>query len=56
MYFSAEMSHGQMVQDIKMYLFELGKILPVGFYGTAGGIIFTPEELTSEIKNFAEGK
>lgn len=51
-YFCAELSHGQMIEDVKMNLFDLKQIVPVGFYGRAGGAIFEPEELAEKIEEF----
>lgn len=42
----AELSMGQLVQDVKSVLNNKVK---VGFYGRAGGMIFTPEELLEAI-------
>ncbi len=42
----AELSMGQLVKDVKLVLNNLVK---VGYYGRAGGNIFTPEELVEAI-------
>ncbi len=40
-----EMNAGQMVEDVKQTLFDLGRLDPVKFYGRQGGVIPTPEEI-----------
>lgn len=47
----AELSMGQLVQDVKSILNNKVK---VGFYGRAGGMIFTPEELLEAIVRLKE--
>jgi 2-oxoglutarate ferredoxin oxidoreductase subunit alpha len=44
-YLVVEMNAGQMVEDVKRTLFELGRLDPVGFYGRQGGVIPTPDEV-----------
>ena len=44
---SAELSMGQMVQDVQLAI--LGQC-PVHFYGRAGGIIFEPSEIVQAVK------
>ncbi len=44
-YLVVEMNAGQMVEDVKRSLFDLGRIDPVFFYGRQGGVIPTPDEL-----------
>ncbi len=51
----AELSHGQMIEDVKMHLFDLKKLIPVGFVGRAGGVIFTPEEVADKFEDFKGG-
>ena len=47
-----ELSTGQMVEDVR--LAAEGRV-PVGFYGRAGGVVPSAEELTAQIVKFAEG-
>lgn len=47
-FISIEMNAGQMVEDVKLAVY--GK-KPVHFYGRTGGIIPTPEEILTYIKN-----
>lgn len=49
------MSHGQIIDDVKKSLFDLGKIMPVSHYGRSGGMIFTPEELADAVEKFIGG-
>lgn len=49
----AEMSAGQMVNDIKLYT---NCSVPVSFYGRTGGVIPEPEELLREIIKLSEGR
>jgi 2-oxoglutarate ferredoxin oxidoreductase subunit alpha len=44
-YLVVEMNAGQMVEDVKRTLFDLGRLDPVAFYGRQGGVIPTPDEL-----------
>ena len=55
-YLVIEMNAGQMVEDVKRTLFDLGRLDPVGFYGRQGGVIPTPDEL-AEVgeREFAQG-
>jgi 2-oxoglutarate ferredoxin oxidoreductase subunit alpha len=50
---SIEMSTGQMVEDVERFV--RGK-KPVKFYGRAGGIVPSPEEVTEEIMKILENK
>ncbi|MCC5911857.1 MAG: 3-methyl-2-oxobutanoate dehydrogenase subunit VorB [Clostridiaceae bacterium] len=49
---SVEMSMGQMIDDVKIA--NNGK-LPVEFYGRAGGMIPTPEEIVNKVKEILGG-
>lgn len=51
-FLTVEMSMGQMVEDVKLAV--LGR-KPVGFYGRTGGIIPTPEEILTKIKEMVGG-
>jgi 2-oxoglutarate ferredoxin oxidoreductase subunit alpha len=44
-YLVVEMNAGQMVEDVKHTLFDLGRVEPVRFHGRQGGVIPTPEEI-----------
>jgi 2-oxoglutarate ferredoxin oxidoreductase subunit alpha len=44
-YLVVEMNAGQMVEDVKRTLFDLGRTEPVRFHGRLGGVIPTPEEI-----------
>ena len=46
-FFVVEMSHGQMIEDVKLAV--NGKA-PVEFYGRAGGAVFSFEEIYDEVK------
>jgi 2-oxoglutarate ferredoxin oxidoreductase subunit alpha len=48
-----EMNAGQMVDDVKQTLFDLGRLDPVSFYGRQGGVIPTPDELAEVIEREA---
>jgi 2-oxoglutarate ferredoxin oxidoreductase subunit alpha len=46
--FVFELSHGQMVEDVRL---ALGKDIPIYFYGRGGGGVFTEEELARFVKS-----
>lgn len=48
---SAELSMGQMVVDVRL---AINGMLPVHFYGRAGGIIFEPSEIVNAVKSHLE--
>jgi 2-oxoglutarate ferredoxin oxidoreductase subunit alpha len=51
-----EMNAGQMVEDVKTTLFDLGRLDPVKFYGRQGGVIPTPEEIADVVeREFPKG-
>jgi 2-oxoglutarate/2-oxoacid ferredoxin oxidoreductase subunit alpha len=55
-YLVVEMNAGQMVEDVKGTLFDLGRVDPVRFYGRQGGVIPTPEEIAEVVeREFPKG-
>jgi 2-oxoglutarate ferredoxin oxidoreductase subunit alpha len=55
-YLVIEMNAGQMVEDVKRTLFDLGCLDPVSFYGRQGGVIPTPEEIVGVVvREFTQG-
>ncbi len=55
-YLVVEMNAGQMVEDVKRTLFDLGCLDPVSFYGRQGGVIPTPEEIADVVMHeFTQG-
>jgi 2-oxoglutarate ferredoxin oxidoreductase subunit alpha len=51
-----EMNAGQMVEDVKRTLFDLGRLEPVAFYGRQGGVIPTPDEMVEVVeRELAQG-
>ncbi|NOY96529.1 MAG: 3-methyl-2-oxobutanoate dehydrogenase subunit VorB [Chlorobi bacterium] len=55
-FLSVEMSAGQMIEDIKLSVFEGGCIVPVKFFGRLGGIIPSPGEVVKALEeNFLKG-
>jgi 2-oxoglutarate ferredoxin oxidoreductase subunit alpha len=55
-YLVVEMNAGQMVEDVKRTLFDLGCLDPVSFYGRQGGVIPTPEEIADVVvREFTQG-
>jgi len=51
-----EMNAGQMVEDVKTTLFDLGRVDTVKFYGRQGGVIPTPEEIADVVaREFPKG-
>jgi 2-oxoglutarate ferredoxin oxidoreductase subunit alpha len=44
------MNAGQMVEDVKGALFDLGRLDPVKFYGRQGGVIPTPDEIAAVVE------
>lgn len=49
---TVEMSTGQMLEDVRL---SVGKTRPVYFYGRAGGIVPTPEEVVEAVKRYRTG-
>lgn len=49
---TVEMSHGQMLDDVKIAV--NGK-LPIDFYGRSGGMIPTPDEIVTKVKEMLGG-
>ena len=47
--FDTEMSMGQMLEDIKLAVIEKR---PIEFFGTAGGIVPSPEEVADKIREY----
>ncbi len=50
-FLSVEMSAGQMVEDIKLAVYEAGSTVRVNYYGRMGGIIPTPEEVVDALED-----
>ncbi|MBN2636023.1 MAG: 3-methyl-2-oxobutanoate dehydrogenase subunit VorB [Prolixibacteraceae bacterium] len=49
-FMSVEMSAGQMVEDIKLAVYEAGSNARVNYFGRMGGIIPTPEEVVEALE------
>ncbi len=49
---SVEMSTGQMVEDVRL---AVGRSKPVFFYGRAGGMVPSPEEVVDAVKRYIAG-
>jgi 2-oxoglutarate ferredoxin oxidoreductase subunit alpha len=49
-FMSVEMSAGQMVEDIKLSVYEAGSNARVNYFGRMGGIIPTPEEVVDALE------
>jgi 2-oxoglutarate ferredoxin oxidoreductase subunit alpha len=49
-FMSVEMSAGQMVEDIKLAVYEAGSNARVNYFGRTGGIIPTPEEVVEALE------
>ncbi|MEO0052793.1 MAG: transketolase C-terminal domain-containing protein, partial [candidate division WOR-3 bacterium] len=49
---SVEMSTGQMVEDVRL---AVGRSKPVYFYGRAGGMVPSPEEVVDAVKRYIAG-
>ncbi len=50
-FMSVEMSAGQMVEDIKLAVYEAGSNVRVSYFGRMGGIIPTPEEVVEALED-----
>ncbi len=50
-FLSVEMSAGQMIEDIKLAVYEAGHRIPVNYFGRMGGILPTPGEVVKALKN-----
>jgi 2-oxoglutarate ferredoxin oxidoreductase subunit alpha len=48
---SVEMNAGQMVEDIKLSVYEAGSNARVNYFGRMGGIIPTPEEVVEALED-----
>lgn len=49
-FMSVEMNAGQMVEDIKLAVYEAGSNVRVNYFGRMGGIIPTPEEVVEALE------
>lgn len=49
-FLSVEMSAGQMVEDIKLAVYDAGSNIRVDYFGRMGGIIPTPEEVVDALE------
>ncbi len=49
-FMSVEMNAGQMVEDIKLAVYEAGSNARVNYFGRMGGIIPTPEEVVEALE------
>ncbi len=49
-FLSVEMNSGQMVEDIKLAVYEAGRNTRVNYFGRMGGIIPTPEEVVEALE------
>jgi 2-oxoglutarate/2-oxoacid ferredoxin oxidoreductase subunit alpha len=49
-FLSVEMNAGQMVEDIKLSVYEAGSTVRVNYFGRMGGIIPTPEEVVEALE------
>ena len=49
-FLSVEMSSGQMVEDIKLAVYDAGKNTRVDYFGRMGGIIPNPEEVIEALE------
>jgi len=50
-FLSVEMNAGQMVEDIKLSVYEAGSTVRVNYFGRMGGIIPTPEEVVEALED-----
>jgi 2-oxoglutarate ferredoxin oxidoreductase subunit alpha len=50
-FMSVEMNAGQMVEDIKLAVYEAGSTVRVNYFGRMGGIIPTPEEVVEALED-----
>jgi 2-oxoglutarate ferredoxin oxidoreductase subunit alpha len=50
-FMSVEMNAGQMVEDIKLAVYEAGSNARVNYFGRMGGIIPTPEEVVEALED-----
>ena len=49
-FMTVEMNAGQMIEDVKLSVYESGIFKPVKYYGRMGGIIPSPEEVVSTLE------
>jgi 2-oxoglutarate ferredoxin oxidoreductase subunit alpha len=49
-FLSIEMNAGQMVEDVKIAVYESGKNVPVEYFGRMGGIVPTPNEVVAALE------
>jgi len=50
-FLSVEMSAGQMIEDVKLAVYEAGCRIPVKYFGRMGGILPTPGEVVKALKS-----
>jgi 2-oxoglutarate ferredoxin oxidoreductase subunit alpha len=50
-FLSVEMSAGQMIEDIKLAVYEAKSHIPVKYFGRTGGILPTPGEVVNALKS-----
>jgi 2-oxoglutarate ferredoxin oxidoreductase subunit alpha len=50
-FLSVEMSSGQMVDDIKLAVFNAGCSVPVRYFGRMGGLLPSPGEVAEALEN-----
>jgi len=53
-FLTVEMNAGQMVEDVKLAVYDSGCKKPVGYFGRLGGIIPSPNEVVSALETFIE--
>lgn len=54
-FLSVEINAGQMVEDVKLSIFDAGIAVPVDYYGRMGGIVPTPGEVVEALQKLLIG-
>lgn len=51
-----EVNAGQMVEDVKLAIYDHGMVVPVKYYGRMGGIVPTPGEVVEALEKLVTGE
>ena len=55
-FLSVEINAGQMIEDVKLSVFDEGISVPVKYYGRMGGIVPTPGEVVDALQRLLIGE
>ncbi|MGV8134284.1 MAG: 3-methyl-2-oxobutanoate dehydrogenase subunit VorB [Mangrovibacterium sp.] len=55
-FLSVEINAGQMIEDVKLSIYDQGLVVPVKYYGRMGGIVPTPGEVVDALQRLLIGE